>query len=224
MILNNWYVYKHTRLDTNEPFYIGIGNKKDFGRAYEFKQSKRNVIWWKIFLKTDIQVEIVFENLTKDEAASKEKELIKKYGRKDLNEGSLCNMTDGGDGTFNHKISEETRKKISESKIGSKNPQFGKKQSKELIEKRFRNIIGRSRSKESKKTQSLATIKSGQAKEVDVFKYETNEYVGRFYAISEACRVLGFHYLNSKAVAVANGKRNHTKGYVFRYVNENPPN
>ena len=65
----------------------------------------------------------------------------------------------------------------------------------------------------------MNTIKSGQAKEVDVFKYNTNEYIGRFYAISEACRILGFHHLSGKAVQVAKGKRNHTQGYVFKYVN-----
>jgi hypothetical protein len=220
MTLNVWYVYKHIRLDKNEPFYIGIGSKKNFARAYEFNQGKRNVIWWKIFSKTDIQVEIIYENLTKGDAALKEQELIKKYGRKDLNEGLLCNMTDGGDGIWNCKRSEATKKLLSEKKLGSKNPQFGKKPSKETLKKRSIALTGKKKSKETKKTQSLATIKSGQAKKVDVFKYETNEYVGRFYAISEACRVLGFHHLNGKAVEVAKGKRNHTQGYVFKYVNE----
>jgi len=206
-------------LDKNEPFYIGIGNKKNFGRAFEFSKDKRNEIWWKIYSKTNISVEILYESLTKTEASLKEQELIKKYGRKDLNEGSLCNMTDGGDGIWNCIRTEKTKKLLSEQKIGSKNPQFGKKQSKEFIEKRFKNIRGIKKSDEDKKKQSLNTIKSGQAKEVDVFKYNTNEYIGRFYAISEACRILGFHHLNGKAVQVAKGKRNHTQGYVFKYVN-----
>lgn len=216
---NNWYVYQHIRLDKNEPFYIGIGNKKNFARAFEFSKDKRNEIWWKIYSKTNIYVEILYESLTKTEASLKEQELIKKYGRKDLNEGSLCNMTDGGDGIWNCIRTEKTKKLLSEQKIGSKNPQFGKKQSKEFIEKRFKNIRGIKKSDEDKKKQSLNTIKSGQAKEVDVFKYNTNEYIGRFYAISEACRILGFHHLNGKAVQVAKGKRNHTQGYVFKYVN-----
>jgi len=216
---NNWYVYQHIRLDKNEPFYIGIGNKKNFARAFEFSKDKRNEIWWKIYSKTNIYVEILYESLTKTEASLKEQELIKKYGRKDLNEGSLCNMTDGGDGIWNCIRTEKTKKLLSEQKIGSKNPQFGKKQSKEFIEKRFKNIRGIKKSDEDKKKQSLSTIKSGQAKEVDVFKYNTNEYIGRFYAISEACRILGFHHLNGKAVQVAKGKRNHTQGYVFKYVN-----
>ena len=79
-------------------------------------------------------------------------------------------------------------------------------------------MTGKKRSKETKKKQSLGSIKSGQAKEVDVYKYETNEYIGRFYAISEACRSLNMYHLSSKAISVANGKRKQTNGYVFKYV------
>ena len=220
MVVNNWYVYKHIRLDKNEPFYIGIGNKTNFKRAYEFNRSKRNEIWWKIYAKSEIVVEIVYENLSREEASLKEQELITKYGRKDLNKGSLCNLTDGGDGIWNCIRSDETKKLLSLQKIGSKNPQFGKKQSEETLLKRSKALKGLKRTEETKKNQSLASIKSGQSKEVDVFKYDTNEFIGRFYAISEACRILGFHKLNGKAVQVAKGKRNHTNGYVFRYVNE----
>jgi hypothetical protein len=127
---NNWYLYKHIRLDKNEVFYIGIGNKNNFARAFEFRKDKRNDIWWKIYCKTEISVEISFENLTKVEASMKEQELIKNYGRMDLNEGNLCNLTDGGDGIWNCIRSEKTKKLLSEQKIGSKNPQFGKKQTK----------------------------------------------------------------------------------------------
>ena len=218
MMENNWYVYQHIRKDKNEVFYIGIGNKKNFSRAYEFRKDKRNEIWWKIFNKTKIEVEILYTDITKNDASLKEKELIKKYGRINSNEGKLCNMTDGGDGIWNCKRSDETKKILSEQKKGNKNPQYGKKQSLELIEKRFKNIKGIKRSNETKKKQSLSSIKSGQSKEVDVFKYDTNEYVGRFYAISEACRVLGFYHLNSKAMMVANGKRKQTQGYIFIYT------
>jgi len=145
-------------------------------------------------------------------------ELVKKYGRKDLNEGTLVNLTDGGDGILNCKRSEETKRKLSLKKIGEKNPQWGKKQSEETKKKRNESLTGQKRNEETKIKQSLSSVKSGQAKEVDVFTYETNDYVGRYYAISEACRQLGFHHLNGKATQVAKGKRNHVQGYVFKYV------
>jgi hypothetical protein len=218
MLNDNWYVYQHIRLDKNEIFYIGIGNKRNYARAFEFREDKRNNIWWRIYNKSEIKVEIVYENLSKFEASNREKELIKKIGRIDLNEGTLSNLTDGGDGIWNAIRSEHTRKLLSESKMGEKNHQFGKKQSSELIEKRFRNIKGSKRSEETKKRQSIGSIASGQAKKVNVYVYETNEFVGTFYAISEACRFLGFHSLNGKASLVANGKRRQVKGYVFKYV------
>jgi hypothetical protein len=151
MLKNNWYVYLHTRLDTEVPFYVGIGCKKNFDRAYEFRRDKRNPLWWRIFNKTKIRVDILYKNLSKDDASMKEQELIKKYGRINLNEGTLCNMTDGGDGIWNCIRSEYTKKLLSESKKGLKNHQFGIKQSKELIELRFKNIRGIQRSEETKK-------------------------------------------------------------------------
>ena len=95
---------------------------------------------------------------------------------------------------------------------------YGKKQSDETKNKRNKSLTGQVRNLETKIKQSLSTIKSGQAKEVDVYIYLTNEYIGRYYAISEACRQLGFIHLNGKACQVAKGNRNHVKGYSFRYV------
>ena len=66
MMKNNWYVYRHIRLDKNEPFYIGIGNKKNYARAYQTNPDRRNEIWCKIFNKTDIEIEIILEDLTKN--------------------------------------------------------------------------------------------------------------------------------------------------------------
>lgn len=215
---NNWYVYRHIRLDKNEPFYIGIGCKKNYERAYQIKSERRNILWGKIFSKTTIKIEIILDNLTKSQASEKEKEFIKLYGRKDLNTGTLCNMTDGGDGIWNCIRSEETKEKLRQQKMGDKNPMFGKIQSDITKLKRSIKLKGQKRTDETKKRQSLSSINSGQAKSVDVYKFETNEYIGRFYAISEACRILGIYNLNGKASMVAKGKRKQTGGYIFKYV------
>ena len=95
------YVYKHTRRDTNEIFYIGIGNQDKYKRA--FSLIKRNNFWKNIVSKTEFSVEIIQDGLTWKQACEKEKELIKEIGRRDLGLGTLVNMTDGGDGTFNVK-------------------------------------------------------------------------------------------------------------------------
>lgn len=98
-------VYQHRRLDTGDIFYIGIG--KTLKRAYS--KHGRSKPWRDLTRYRKWEVEILFENLEWNSACEKERELIKLYGRRDLNEGSLVNMTDGGDGVENP--SEEVRKK-----------------------------------------------------------------------------------------------------------------
>lgn len=107
------YLYRHIRLDKNEPFYIGIGKDDDsnFKRAYYKSKQKRNKIWIDIINKTSYKVEILFENLFWEEACEKEKEFISLYGRLNINTGILANMTDGGEGTFGLKWSEESKLK-----------------------------------------------------------------------------------------------------------------
>lgn len=105
--INTCIVYRHIRLDTNMPFYIGIGKSEK--RAYS---KNRSNLWHKIVNKTDYKVQILFENLTWQQACEKEIELIQLYGRIDLGTGTLTNMTDGGEGTLN--LSLETRKRLSD--------------------------------------------------------------------------------------------------------------
>lgn len=112
-----YYTYLHTRLDTNEVFYVGIGKSKNYKRAYS--KYNRNKYWKNIINVTKYKIEIVFESDSYDEVKQKEIELIKFYGRKDLGLGKLCNLTDGGEGTVNYKHSKETINKCIE-KIANK--------------------------------------------------------------------------------------------------------
>jgi hypothetical protein len=219
--MNNWYVYRHIRLDKNEPFYVGIGNKKDYLRAYEKHPSKRNIIWNKIVSKTDYEVEIIYDEVTKTEASEKEKEFISLYGRIDLKSGILCNLTDGGDGIFNCIRSNETKEKLRIQKVGSKNPMFGKKQSIETLIKR-RIFESRTRSEKTKIKQSLASVKSGQAKKTAVYIYETKELVGIYHSASEAIRCVGLDPIrhSGKVAIIANKLTNRKRigEYTFEYV------
>jgi len=102
-------VYRHVRMDTNMPFYIGIGSSSS--RA--FCKDRRNKHWNSIVANTDYRVDILIDEIDIDLAKKKEKEFINLYGRSDLGLGTLCNYTDGGDGTFNRIIPEEEKKKRS---------------------------------------------------------------------------------------------------------------
>jgi len=111
------YVYRHIRLDKNEPFYIGIGSDENYNRA---KTSTRRNKHWLNISKYGFEVDILFDNLTWDEACEKEKEFIALYGRSDLGKGVLCNLTNGGDGVLGRifKHSEDSKLKMSKTRKG----------------------------------------------------------------------------------------------------------
>jgi hypothetical protein len=113
-------VYHHRRLDTNEVFYVGIGKTQK--RAYSIHG--RNKHWFSVVKKYGYVVEIIFSDLTWEDASLKEIEFIRKYGREDLGLGKLVNLTDGGDGTLNYKVPEEykelLRVKLKENPISMK--------------------------------------------------------------------------------------------------------
>lgn len=140
-----YYLYKHVRLDKNQVFYVGIGTIKKkithlsiktnrYKRAYE--KSNRNKYWKNIVNKTNYKVEILLESDNLDFIKTKEIEFIKLYGRRDLKQGTLVNLTDGGDGGNRQpkskkwrevmasrkglKFSEETKLKMRDSKKRAK--------------------------------------------------------------------------------------------------------
>ena len=104
-----YYVYRYNRED-GTPYYIGKGTRS---RAY----SQHNHM---VKLPARERIQIIINGLTADQADAQEIELIKKYGRKDLGTGCLCNLTDGGNGIQNH--SPITRKKMSDARLGVARP------------------------------------------------------------------------------------------------------
>lgn len=110
------YVYRHIRVDKNEPFYIGIGSDNRYRRANE--RARRNKHWKNIVAKTPFEVEVLFDNLSWEEACRKEIEFIELYGRKDIGTGTLVNLTGGGDGAYKTIPSIETRNKLSQKAKG----------------------------------------------------------------------------------------------------------
>ena len=118
--MTKYYVYFHFRADDSKLFYIGKGCR------YRYKEkTSRSEYWNRIESKHGLIAKKMFINLTEEEAFELEKKYIAIY--KDI----LCNHTDGGEGASGRKLSQISRKKISDSNKG-------KKLSKESIEKRNR--------------------------------------------------------------------------------------
>lgn len=116
-----YFVYRHWRKDTNEIFYIGIGKIRtdklattyimQHYRAYS--KYKRNPIWKRIVSKSEYDVEIYKDNLTKEEAINLEIEQIAFYKRyKDG--GKLSNITIGGETVPDNLLTIENDPKCSE--------------------------------------------------------------------------------------------------------------
>lgn len=122
--MKNWKVYVHTF--PNNKKYFGITCRDDpnirwqNGKGYD--KDGQPVMYNAIqkYGWDNVKHEILFSGLSKKEAESKERELIALYKTNCKRYGCLYgyNMTDGGEGTLGHKVSKESKKKMSEVRIG----------------------------------------------------------------------------------------------------------
>lgn len=180
--VNNKVVYTHRRLDTNEVFYVGIGNP-----SRPYRSTYRNAHWHNIVNKHGYSVDIIEDKLSVKEACDLEVLLISKYGRRDLGNGSLCNMTDGGEGGFNQIVSEETKMKIS-----------NKKKDIKLSEAHKKNI-------------SMSLIKSNHPSKRKVVNIKTNTI---YNSIKEASLNYNLSYTALKAQLSGQNKNNSDFEYI----------
>jgi hypothetical protein len=116
-------VYLHRRKDNNDVFYVGISNNEN--RAFEKKKNRRNTYWYNFIQKHDFYVDFTHKNISWEEACVIEKYLIMFYREYSY---SLCNITDGGEGTLGYKVSEDLKLKY-------KKLYKGKKRTQDVIEK-----------------------------------------------------------------------------------------
>lgn len=206
--MNKYYVYCHTNKINNKK-YIGITMQKPSirwgskGQGY-IKCPK----FWKAIQKygwNNFEHEILFKNLSQEEASQKEVELIKQYKTSDGNFG--YNLTSGGERHYH--FTEEVKQKLREQKIGEKNPQYGTHRTEE--EKEYlRNAmkeIGKNGGNHCKKVRCI----------------ETNII---YYSCQEAARNTGTGRTRQAThiAEVCNKKRNSCNGYTWEWVIENDTN
>ena len=109
---NIYIVYKHTT--PNNKVYIGITKKKPNDRWASGFGYEHQIYFFRAIVKygwDNIKHEILYSNLTEEEAKTIEIRLIKEYNSTDINCG--YNIDLGGN---LHKLSKEARNKISEAK------------------------------------------------------------------------------------------------------------
>lgn len=124
-----YYLYKHT--SPSGKVYIGITRRNPSERWRNGKGYKNNIHFYNAILKygwDNFRHEILFDELTEEEAKTKEVELIAFY--KSNNCGFGYNQSAGGEPFYQGEFSEETRRKLSLSHkglcSGENNPMFGK--------------------------------------------------------------------------------------------------
>lgn len=105
-LMNKYYVYIHRRLSDDKPFYVGKGSGN---RAWDVKGKSRNDYWHRVANKHGFYVDLVFENLTEEEAFDCEVNTIlelKYFGY------PLTNLSSGGEGNSGLDFTDEQRLNI----------------------------------------------------------------------------------------------------------------
>lgn len=208
------YVYRHVRIDKNEPFYIGVGlgNDKTYKRAYSDRN--RNPHWHNIVHKTLYNVEIMLDDLTDQKAFEKEIEFITLYGKR-FKGGILCNIADGGQGGC---LGEEVNNVRRQSLIGHKLSDATKEKIRIAAKGRKASIITKYKMSETHKNNKTGSwLKSeghynGRAKKVYQFDLSGN-FIKEWECAAYACKELGIH--KSCISEVIKGKQKTAGGYFW---------
>jgi len=199
-------VYQHRRLDNNKVFYIGIGiNAK---RAYSDRN--RNKHWHNIVNKFGYDVDVLISGISYQDACDIEYGMVVDYGRIDLGNGDLVNLTDGGKGSVNFKHSKETIDKISGInshmygkgylQLGEKNPMYGRRG-------------------ENSPTFGKTGYKNHKSKEVGQYDLKTGELIKFYGSTRQAYKETGVNYSSISLCCNNHVNYTHAGGYKWKYKN-----
>ena len=132
-----------------------------------------------------------------------EEEYIKKY---DTVAPNGYNLKTGGN---NHKCHSDTKKKLSDMNKGINNPQYGKKWSKELREKRKQDTIGNKNPNFGKRSVNRKTVGM----------YDSgNKLIETFNCIQEAYEKTK---INKTSISgVCNGKHKKAGGFIWKFISD----
>ena len=157
------YIYDNYTFDF-EPIYVGKGKNRRYKQHIRqcLLHPHKSIFYRKLnnILKEHKPIYFILEgNLSNENACKKEIELIKLIGRLNIKAGTLCNLTNGGDGTTGYILSEQTKEKIRQIHIGHKR---WKNIKHPMKDKTFDEYFGIVKSNELKEKISIS-LKNGKA-------------------------------------------------------------
>lgn len=203
-----------------EPFYVGKG-KKDrlLYHLHETKENTINTLKYNIINKIKLAnlepiIIKIYDNLSAKKAFDLEKKIIKLIGRIDKNEGPLSNLTDGGRGRNNYKVSEYTKIKMKNSHIGLKLSEESKKKLSKSIRGSKNHRYGKPGTRLGVKLSDDIKEKMSNKKKKPVLQYDLNHnLIKRWDSVKEAKEYLGFYNIAN----CCRGLSKSAYGYIWKY-------
>lgn len=201
-----YIVYKRT--SPSGKVYIGLtSGTMDFRAGVNGYKYKSCTYFWSAIEKygwNNFTHEILFDDLTFDEACEKEKEMIAFYRSNEREFG--YNLTDGGQGCSGHSPSQELKDMWSEMYTGEGNPFYGKKHTAEVKNKISNTNKGK-----------YIGGNSPRARAVNKIDLKTNEVIQTY----ECAKTASKNETERKhIVECCQGKRRSASGYKWQYVDE----
>lgn len=202
----NYCVYKHT--SPSNKVYIGITRQEPEKRWRNGNGYKRNEYFFNAIKKygfDNFTHEILFTNLTKEEACEKEIELIAFYKSNQRDFG--YNNSPGGESPFKGlHLSEDTKRKMSISHIGL------------TRDENYRHNISVSKMGSKNGMFGKTGASNHNSKTVIMYDLNNNE-LNRFASMADANRELGLPEGAFKLIsACCRCKRKTAYGYIWRYA------
>ena len=206
-----------------EPFYIGKGKNKRLEEHLwesrlkhdDFKSRKIKSILKDGYKPLFIKVK---ENLNEYDAFNLEKTLIKIIGRYNLNLGPLTNLTDGGDGFSGLMKTETHRKNLSISSLGKKMSDEAKKKISESLKGKPGRNTGNKHTEETKNKISNTKIGTISWNATPIYQLDlNNNFIKEWRSATHAAKELN---LSQGCIWLVLNKKRKTCG-KFKWVFKN---
>jgi len=204
-------LYAHRKETDGSIFYVGIGTEK---RPYTNKS--RNDYWHNTVNKYGYYVDILSKELSIEDALELEEFVICELGRKDLGNGNLVNLNNGGKG--NLQVSDLTKKKMSKSAMGRTAWNKGLPMSEEQKAKlsKIREGVTSPRkgvkiTEETREKIRKANLGGKSSSAKAVYNTETNE---TFETIKQAAKSININYRTLSSML--NGSRKNKTNLKFK--------